>query len=74
MENVRTSDGPAYKYCSFVFAVPRASSLIKCDLKDLKIFLNNLSDLTYSRNLASNKVLWRRLQFDKDLLNDSEKD
>ena len=33
-----------------------------------------MSDLTYSRNLASNKVLWIRLQFNKDLLNDSEKE
>ena len=79
------SNGPAYS--SLVFAVdtlqypgrvgrPQTNlfSLIMCDLKDRNIFLNNLSDLTYLRNLASNKVLWRRLQFNKDLLNDREKD
>ena len=78
-------DGPAYS--SLVFAIntlqypgrvgrPQTNlfSLIKSDLKDREIFLNNLSDLLYLRNLALNKVLWRRLQFNKDLLNVSEKD
>ena len=73
------SDGPAYS--SLVFAIntlqypgrvgrPQTNLflLIKCYLKDRNIFLNNLSDLSYLRNLASNKVLWRRLQFNKDLL------
>ena len=78
-------DGPAYS--SLVFAIntlqypgrvgrPQTNlfSLIKCDLKDRNIFLNNLSDLSYLRNLASNKIIWRRLQFNKDLLNVNEKD
>ncbi len=79
------TDGPAYT--SLVFAIntlqypgrvgrPQTNlfSLIKSDLKDRDIFLNNLSDLLYLRNLALNKVLWRRLQFNKDLLNVNEKD
>ena len=68
------SDGPAYS--SLVFAIntlqypgrvgrPQTNlfSLIRSDLRDRNIFLNNLSDLLYLRNLALNKVLWRRLQF-----------
>ena len=72
------TDGPAYS--SLVFAIntlqfpgrvgrPQTNlfSLIRSDLNDRKIFLNNLSDLLYLRNLALNKVLWRRLQFNQDL-------
>ena len=71
------TDGPAYS--SLVFAIntlqfpgrvgrPQTNlfSLIRSDLNDGKIFLNNLSDLLYLRNLALNKVLWRRLQFNQD--------
>ena len=71
------TDGPAYS--SLVFAIntlqfpgrvgrPQTNlfSLIRSDLNDRKIFLNNLSDLLYLRNLALNKVLWRRLQFNQD--------
>ena len=71
------AEGPAYT--SLVFAIntlqlpgrigrPQTNlfSLIQRDLKDHDIFLNNLSDLTYLRNLALNKVIWRRLQYDKD--------
>ena len=50
------------------------SLLIRIDSKERNIFLNNLSDLLYIRNLAFNKIIWRRLQFDKDLLNVYEKD
>ena len=65
------TDGPAYN--SLVFAIntlqypgrvvrPQTNlfSLIKCDLSDRITFLNNLSDLSYLRNLALNKFLWRR--------------
>ena len=71
------TDGPAYS--SLVFAIntlqfpgrvgrPQTNlfSLIRSDLNDRKFFLNNLSDLLYLRNLALNKVLWRRLQFNQD--------
>ena len=72
MEDVRhvlrgPCDGPAYSL--LVFAIdtlqypglvgrPQTNllSLIKCDLKDCNIFLNNWRDLSYSRNLASDKV------------------
>ena len=69
-------DGPAFS--SLVFAmntlqfpgrVGRQQTnlflLIKCDLKDRNIFLNNLIYLSYLRNLASHKVLWKRLQLKK---------
>ena len=38
---------------------------------DLK---RNISDLLYLRNLVLNKVLWRRLQFNRNLLNVHEND
>ncbi len=79
------TEGPAYN--SLVFAIntlqypgrvgrPQTNlfSLIKSDLRDRNIFLNNLSDLLYLRNLSLNRVFWRRLQVNKDLLNVSEKD
>ena len=57
------ADGPAYS--SLVFAIntlqfpgwvgrPQINlfSSIKCDLSDRNILLNNLSDLSYRRNLA----------------------
>ena len=43
--------------------------LIRSDLKERNIFLNNLSDHLYLRNLASNQVLWKRIKFDQDSLN-----
>ena len=71
------TDGPAYS--SLVFAIntlqyrgrvgrPQSNlfSLIQRDLKDRNIFLNSLSDLSCLRNLALDKVFWRRLQFNKD--------
>ena len=67
-------DGPAYT--SLVFAVntmqypgrvgrPQSNlfSLIKRDLQDRDMFLNNIHDLIYLRNIAFDKANWRRLQF-----------
>jgi hypothetical protein len=69
--------GPAYS--SVVFAIntlqypgrvgpPQTNhfSLIKSDLRDFHIFLNSLSYLLHLRNIALNKVLGRRLQFNED--------
>jgi len=79
------TEGPAYS--SLVFAIntlqypgrvgrPQTNlfSLIRSDLSERNIFLNNMSDLIYLRNVALNKVLWRRLQFNKDLFSVNEKD
>ena len=66
-------DGPAYT--SLVFAVsslqmqgrvgrPQSNlfSLIKRDLNDRNLFINNLNDLNYLRNIAFNRVNWRSMQ------------
>ena len=79
------TEGPAYS--SLVFAIntlqypgrvgrPQTNlfSLIRSDLSERNIFLNNMSDLIYLRNVALNKVLWRRLQFNKDFFSVNEKD
>ena len=47
---------------------------IRSFLKERHIFLNNLSDLSYIRNLALNNILRRRLQFNEDLIDVYEKD
>ena len=73
------SEGPAHS--SLVFAIdtlqlpgrvgrPQTNlfSSIRSDLSKRNIFLKNMSDLVYLRNVALNKVLWRRLRFNKDLL------
>jgi len=67
-------DGPALT--SLVFAVntlqlpgrrgrPQTNlfSLIKHDLSDRNLFLNNVNDLIYLRNLAFDRNSWRSLQF-----------
>jgi hypothetical protein len=79
------TEGPAYS--SLVFAINTMQHpgqvgrlqtslflLIRSDLSECKIFSNNMSDLIYLRNVALNKVLWRRIQFNKDLFSVNEKD
>ena len=79
------TDGPAYSLLVFAFNTlqfpgwvrrPQTNffSLIRNYLSDRKIFLKNLSDLLYLRNLSLNKVLWRRLQLNQNLLDVNEKD
>ncbi len=66
-------DGPAYT--SLVFAVnslrmpgrvgrPQSNlfSLIRRDLNDRNLFINNLNDLNYLRNIAFNRANWRSMQ------------
>ena len=66
--------GPAYT--SLVFAIntlqypgrvgrPQSNlfSLIQRDLRDRDMFLNNINDLIYLRNIANNRVNWRQLQY-----------
>ena len=66
-------DGPALT--SLVFAVntlqmpgrrgrPQSNlfSLIKQDLKSRDLYLNNIEDLMYLRNLAFDRMFWRKLQ------------
>ena len=66
-------EGPAYT--SLVFAInsldmkgrvgrPQSNlfSLIKHDLNVRNLFLNNLNDLNYLRNIAFNRASWRRMQ------------
>ena len=67
-------DGPAYS--SLVFAIntlqypgrvgrPQSNlfSLIQRDLRDRDMFLNNMNDLLYLRNIAYNRVNWRTFQY-----------
>ncbi len=69
------TDGPAFS--SLVFAVntlqypgrvgrPQANlfSSIKRDLSNHDMFLNNINDLFYLRNIAFNRVNWRKRQFE----------
>ena len=66
-------DGPALT--SLVFAVntlqmpgrrgrPQSNlfSLIKQDLSYRDFYLNNINDLMYLRNLAQDRIFWRKLQ------------
>lgn len=66
-------NGPAYT--SLLFAVnslqmpgrvgrPQTdpSSLIKLDLSDRNLFLNNVNDLDYLRNVDFDRAAWRRMQ------------
>ena len=67
-------EGPAYS--SLVFAVntltaktgrigrPQSNlfTLIEYDLRNRNLYLNNLNDLIYLRNIALDKALWRRMQ------------
>ena len=66
-------DGPAYT--SLVFAInslnmkgrvgrPHSNlfSLIKHDLNERNLFLNNINDLNYLRNIAYDRESWRRMQ------------
>ena len=69
--NINPVDGAAYT--SLVFAInslnmkgrvgrPQSNlfSLIKHDLNERKLFLNNINDLNYLRNIA--RASWRRMQ------------
>ncbi|KAL5253305.1 hypothetical protein ACHWQZ_G013176 [Mnemiopsis leidyi] len=66
-------DGPAHT--SLVFAInslnmkgrvgrPQSNlfSLIKQDLNERNLFLNNINDLNYLRNIAYDRASWRRMQ------------
>ena len=66
-------EGPAYT--SLVFAInsldmkgrvgrPQSNlfSLIKHDLNERNLFLNNINDLNYLRNIAYDRASWRRMQ------------
>ena len=74
-------------YTSLVFAIntlqypgrvgrPQSNlfSLIQRDLRDRHMFLNNMNDLIYLRNIAFNKVNWRKLQFICEFIPLNEKD
>ena len=66
-------DGPAYTSLSFAVnslqmpgrvGRPQTNlfSLIKRDLSDRNLFLNNVNDLNYLRNVAFDRAAWRRMQ------------
>jgi len=66
-------DGPAYTSLSFAVnslqmpgrvGRPQTNlfTLIKRDLSDRNLFLNNLNDLNYLRNVAFDRAAWRRMQ------------
>ena len=67
-------EGPAYSSLTFAINTlakpgrvgrPQANlfSLIKHDLSRHDLFLNNLFDLCYLRNIASDKKRWQKMQF-----------